>query len=93
MVGASPTYLPLAFGIREQLTGLLTGTDSLSGFYRWFVETIDDAEADADDSTWDLFLAVENVLAEWTGDHLDDKETVQALRQVVEATLAIAKIE
>ena len=86
-------YLPPDFGIRGQLTGLLAGTGSLSEFYRWFVETIDDAEADADDSTWDLFLSVENVLAQWTGGHLNDAETVQALRQVVEPTFVGAAME
>ena len=82
--------VPPDYGIQGHLTGLLTGTESLTGFCRWFVEAIADAKANADEAAWELFLAVENVLAEWTGGHLSNAETVQALRQIAEPALVVA---
>jgi hypothetical protein len=75
-------YRPSDFGIRGHLTGLLAGTESLPAFYRWFVDAIHQAESEADEATWDLFLAVENVLAEWTGGYLGNDAALQALRSL-----------
>lgn len=81
--GPSPTYLPPDLGIRGHLAGLVTGTESLPAFNRWFVETVDQAEGEPDESAWEHFLAAENVLAEWTGGHLSAEETIGALQALI----------
>ena len=65
--------------IRGQLTGLRLGTYSLSEFWHWFGETIDAAEPIVDEETWDLYLAVENLFAEYSGGHLTPDRAQNAL--------------
>lgn len=68
--------------IRGHLTGLRLGTCSLSEFWRWFGDTIDAAESIVDDETWILFLAVENLHAEYSGGDLTPDQAQIALSRL-----------
>ena len=66
-------------GIREHLAGLAARTLTLPEFNRWFGASVLRAEADATAEDWELYLTVENVLAQWALGHLDEETATDAL--------------
>jgi hypothetical protein len=67
--------------IRLQLTGLLEGTIDLDQFQDWFASTAMDIERLGTDAEVDLLNRVQNLLAEYTGDHISAPELLEALRE------------
>ena len=74
-----PTSISPDLDTRGHLTGLRLGTWSLSEFWQWFGDTIDVAEPIVDEESWNLFLAVENLFAEYSGGHLTPDQAQVAL--------------
>lgn len=66
--------------LRLQIAGLLDGTINLDQFQRWFALAETDIEQRGTDAEVDLLGRVENLLAEYTGDHITALELREALR-------------
>jgi hypothetical protein len=67
--------------IRRQLAGLLAGTVDLYEFQRWFATASIAVELHGTDADVDLSNRVENLLAEYTGDHINERQLLDALRE------------
>ena len=70
--------------IRVQVAGLLEGTIDLLQFQRWFASAAMKIERDGSDDEVDFSNRVENLLAEFTGDHISADQLLEALRVEIE---------
>lgn len=77
MAGSSPD-------IRLQVAGPLEGTIDLLQFQRWFASAAMKIERDGTDDDVDFSNRVENLLAEFTGDHISADRLIEALRREYE---------
>lgn len=64
-----------------QVAGLLAGTIDLNKFYRWFVMNGTAIEQRGTDDEVDFLNSVENLFAEYTGDHISAGHLLDALRE------------
>ncbi|MBA3449833.1 MAG: hypothetical protein H0T18_01325 [Chloroflexia bacterium] len=65
--------------LRRHIAGLLTGTIDLNQFQHWFIVNETAIEQLGTDDEVDLLNRVENLLAEFTGDHISAAELLEAL--------------
>jgi hypothetical protein len=72
MAGSSPD-------IRLQLAALLDGTIDLDQFQRWFASAATAIELHGDDDDVDLSNRVFDLLAQYTGDHINESILLRAL--------------
>jgi hypothetical protein len=67
-----------------QVAGLLAGTIDLKQFYRWFVMNGTAIELRGTDDEVDFHNTIENLFAEYTGDHISSGQLLEALREEYE---------
>ena len=67
--------------LSRQVAGLLAGTIDLSQFYLWFVMNETAIEQYGTDDEIDFMNTVDNVLAEYTGDHIRAGQLLDVLRE------------
>lgn len=63
------------------MAGLLAGTIDLNQFQNWFIMSETAIEQLGTDDEVDLMNRVENLLAEFTGDHISAAQFIEALRE------------
>lgn len=66
--------------LRGQLAGLLGGVIPFDRFLEWYWASADAIEFDGSDEDVELLNLVAGLLDEYTGDHIDASEFVEALR-------------
>jgi hypothetical protein len=79
--------------LRLQIAGLLAGKFNLNQFQAWIAQSEASIELHGSDADIDLLNWVDNLLAEYTGDHITASGVLDALRAEYEARtpeLAIA---
>jgi hypothetical protein len=64
-----------------QVAALLAGTTDLNQFQYWFIMNETAIEQHGTDDEIDFMNTVENVLAEYTGDHISAGVLLEALRE------------
>ncbi len=76
--------------LRGQLAGLLVGVIPFDRFLEWYWANADAIEFDGSDEDVELLNLVAGLLDEYTGEHIDASEFVDALRTepLVEKELA-----
>ena len=67
--------------LSRQVAGLLAGTIDLSQFYLWFVMNETAIEHYGTDDEIDFMNTVDNVLAEYTGEHNSAGQLLDVLRE------------
>jgi hypothetical protein len=70
--------------LSEQVAGLLAGTIDLNQFQDWFIANETAIEQRGTDGEVEFLNTVENVLAEYTGDHISAGVLLEALREEYE---------
>jgi hypothetical protein len=78
--------------LHRQLAGLLDGTIDLEQFQTWFAFAETAIEMHGSDADVELLDRVMNILAEYTGNHISDRQFLDALR-VEMAQLEAATVE
>jgi hypothetical protein len=66
---------------RWQMAALLAGTIDLYQFHHWFIMNETAIEQCGTDDELDFSNRVENLLAEYTGDHISADQLIEALRE------------
>lgn len=74
MVGSVPD-------LRRQIAAFLGGTIDLERFELWLIMSETDIEQRGTDDEVDFLNTVENILAEYTGDHISAEQHLDALRE------------
>ena len=64
-----------------QVAGLLAGAIDLKQFYRWFIMNGTAIELQGTDDEVDFHNTIENLFAEYTGDHISAGQLIDALRE------------
>ena len=77
MAGSSPDN-------HLQVAGLLDGTIDLLQFQRWFASAAMKIERHGTDDEVDFSDRVENLVAEFTGDHISAEQFIEVLREEYE---------
>lgn len=67
--------------LSEQVAGLLAGTIDLDRFQDWFIANETAIEQRGTDDEVEFLNTVDNILAEYTGDHISAGQLLDALRQ------------
>lgn len=68
--------------LRLQVAALLAGTTDLNQFQHWFIMNESAIEQRGSDDEVDFLNDVMLLLAEYTGDHISDRQFIDALRDL-----------